>query len=158
MVEAAKKDPAKLERSFVMVKPDGVRRGLVGAVLSRYEQKGLKIVAARLMLIPKELAEKHYEEHKAKPFFGELVRFITSSPVLVMAIEGRNAVQVIRSLNGATKPWEAGPGTIRGDLALSLTPNVVHASDSVATAQRELALYFTEKDYHPYERTDEDYL
>ncbi len=154
---AAPKDPARAERTFVMVKPDGMRRGLAGKVLARYEEKGLKVVAARLMLISRDLAEKHYEEHKAKPFFPELVRFITSSPVLVLALEGRNAVQVVRSLNGATKPWEAAPGTIRGDFAIALTPNVVHASDSVPTAQRELALYFRDADYLEYSRTDEEY-
>jgi nucleoside-diphosphate kinase len=151
-------EPTKPERSLVLVKPDGVRRGLMGEVLARYERKGLKVVAAKLMVVPKELAEKHYEEHKAKPFFPELVRFITSAPVLALAVEGRNAVAVIRAVNGATKPWEAVPGSIRGDLALALTPNVVHASDSVATAERELALYFTAKDYVSYARVDEEYL
>lgn len=146
------------ERTFVMVKPDGVRRGLIGQVISRYESKGLKLVAARMMLISKELAEKHYEEHKSKPFFWELIHFITSSPVLVMAWEGRNAVAVVRLLNGATKPWEATPGTIRGDFAIALTPNVVHASDSIETAKRELSLYFKESDYFSYSRIDEQYL
>lgn len=150
--------PEGRERSLVLVKPDGVRRGLMGEVLSRYERKGLKIVAAKLILISKETAEKHYEEHKAKPFFPELVRFITSAPVLALAVEGRNAVAIIRAINGATKPWESAPGTLRGDLALALTPNIVHASDSVATANRELPLYFHEKDYLTYTRTDEEYL
>ena len=146
------------ERTLVLVKPDGMRRGLAGEVVRRYEQKGLKIVAARLLLVSRELAERHYAEHQAKPFFPELVRFITSGPVLALAVEGHRAVEVVRALNGATRPWEAAPGTIRGDLASALTPNVVHASDSVATAQRELALYFQEEDYHPYSRTDEEYL
>ncbi len=149
---------AQVERTFVMVKPDGVRRGLIGEVVRRYEARGLKVVAGKMMRISRELAEKHYEEHKAKPFFPELERFITSSPVFAMALEGRNAVAVVRAMNGATKPWEAATGTVRGDLALALTPNVVHASDSVATAQRELALYFTEADYVPYQRVDEEYL
>jgi len=148
----------KDERTFVMVKPDGVRRGLIGEVLARYERKGLKIVAARLLRVSRDLAERHYEEHRTKPFFEELVRFVTSGPVLALAIEGRNAVAVVRALNGATKPWEAGPGTVRGDFALALTPNVVHASDSLATARRELDLYFRPEDFHPYERTDEAYL
>jgi nucleoside-diphosphate kinase len=150
--------PEGRERTLVLVKPDGVRRGLMGEVLSRYERKGLKIVAAKLMLISRELAERHYDEHKAKPFFPELVRFITSAPVLALAVEGRNAVAVVRAINGATKPWEAAPGTLRGDLAVSLTPNIVHASDSVATAARELPLYFSEKDYLAYARVDEEYL
>jgi len=141
-----------------MIKPDGVRRGLIGTVVSRYEARGLKLVAARMLRISRELAEKHYEEHKAKPFFEELVRFVTSSPVFAMAIEGRNAVAVVRAMNGATKPWDAAPGTIRGDLALALTPNVVHASDSLETARRELALYFTDLDYCPYNRVDAEYL
>lgn len=141
-----------------MIKPDGVRRGLIGAVVSRYEARGLQVVAARMLRISRELAEKHYEEHKAKPFFEELVRFVTSSPVFAMAIEGRNAVAVVRAMNGATKPWDAAPGTIRGDLALALTPNVVHASDSRETAGRELALYFTDHDYCPYSRVDAEYL
>ena len=149
---------SQVERTFVMVKPDGVRRGLIGEVVHRYESKGLKVVAMKFMRVSNELAERHYAEHKAKPFFGELVKFITSSPVLAMALEGRNAVAVVRAINGATKPWEALPGTIRGDLALALTPNVVHASDSLETAKRELSLYFTEQDYLSYSRLDEEYL
>ncbi len=150
-------DPA-LERTLVLVKPDGVRRGLMGEVLSRYERKGLKIVGARLLQVPPELAHRHYEEHREKPFFLDLVRFITSGPVLALAVEGPHAVAVVRALNGATKPWEAAPGTLRGDLALSLTPNVVHASDSLPTAARELALYFREEELVPYTRVDEEYL
>ncbi len=151
-------DAAPTERTLVLVKPDGVRRGLMGEVLSRYERKGLKVVAAKLMVVPVALAERHYEEHRQKPFFGELVRFITSGPVLALAVEGRQAVAVVRALNGATKPWEALPGTIRGDLASALTPNVVHASDSPATAERELALYFRPEEYCPYSRVDQEYL
>lgn len=151
-------DAASGERTLVLIKPDGVRRGLCGDVIARYERKGLKIAAAKMLLVSKETAERHYDEHKAKPFFPELVRFLTSSPVLALAVEGRNAVAVVRLLNGATKPWEAAAGTVRGDLALALTPNVVHASDSVATAQRELPLYFHEKDFVAYQRVDETFL
>ncbi len=151
-------DTASGERTLVLIKPDGVRRGLCGDVIARYERKGLKIAAAKMLLVSKETAERHYDEHKAKPFFPELVRFLTSSPVLALAVEGRNAVAVVRLLNGATKPWEAVAGTVRGDLALALTPNVVHASDSVATAQRELPLYFHEKDFVSYQRVDETFL
>ncbi len=151
-------EAATHERTLVLVKPDGVRRALIGEVIARYEHKGLKIVAAKMIHVSKETAERHYEEHKAKPFFPELVRSITASPVMALAVEGRNAVAVVRLLNGATKPWEAAPGTVRGDLALAMTPNVVHASDSVPTAQRELPLYFSEKDYVSYTRVDEDYL
>lgn len=146
------------ERTLVLIKPDGVRRGICGEVLLRYERKGLKIAATKMVHVSKETAERHYDEHKAKPFFPELVRFLSSSPVLALAIEGRNAVAVVRALNGATKPWEAAAGTVRGDLALALTPNVVHASDSVATAQRELPLYFSDRDYVSYERVDENFL
>ncbi len=151
-------EAATHERTLVLVKPDGVRRALIGEVIARYEHKGLKVVAAKMIHVSKETAERHYEEHKAKPFFPELVRSITASPVMALAVEGRNAVAVVRLLNGATKPWEAAPGTVRGDLALAMTPNVVHASDSVPTAQRELPLYFSEKDYVSYTRVDEDYL
>ncbi len=151
-------EAATHERTLVLVKPDGVRRALIGEVIARYEHKGLKIVAAKMIHVSKETAERHYEEHKAKPFFPELVRSITASPVMALAVEGRNAVAVVRLLNGATKPWEAAPSTVRGDLALAMTPNVVHASDSVPTAQRELPLYFSEKDYVSYTRVDEDYL
>ena len=151
-------EAATHERTLVLVKPDGVRRALIGEVIARYEHKGLKIVAAKMIHVSKETAERHYEEHKAKPFFPELVRSITASPVMALAVEGRNAVAVVRLLNGATKPWEAAPGTVRGDLALAMTPNVVQASDSVPTAQRELPLYFSEKDYVSYTRVDEDYL
>ena len=151
-------EAATHERTLVLVKPDGVRRALIGEVIARYEHKGLKIVAAKMIHVSKETAERHYEEHKAKPFFPELVRSITASPVMALAVEGRNAVAVVRLLNGATNPWEAAPGTVRGDLALAMTPNVVHASDSVPTAQRELPLYFSEKDYVSYTRVDEDYL
>lgn len=146
------------ERTLVLIKPDGVRRGLCGEVVARYERKGLKVVAARMLLVSRETAERHYEEHQSKPFFPELVKALTSSPVLALAVEGRNAVAVVRLLNGATKPWEAVPGSVRGDLALALTPNVVHASDAVATAERELKLYFSEKDYVSYTRVDEEYL
>lgn len=147
-----------IERTFVMVKPDGVRRGLMGDVLARYERRGLKIVAAKLMRVSKPLAERHYAEHRGKPFFTTLVRFITSGPVLALALEGRHAVAVVCMINGATKPWEAAPGTIRGDYALALTSNVVHASDSLPTAKRELTLYFRRSDYVECDRADQVYL
>ena len=130
------------QRTFVMVKPDGVRRGLTGEVISRLERKSLRLVAARLFTIDKALAEKHYGEHIDKPFFGELVSFITSGPVMAMCIEGDEAVSVCRTLMGATDPKKAAPGTIRGDLGLIITENLVHGSDSPESATRELGLFF----------------
>ncbi len=146
------------ERTLVLVKPDGVRRGLIGEVVARLERKGLTVVAARMLRIPPATAETHYAEHKDKPFYGELVGYITSAPVFAMAIEGRSAIAVVRALIGATDPAKAAPGTLRGDFALAMTSNLVHASDSAASAERELALYFHEKDYLSYTRTDAEYF
>ncbi|MDK2876089.1 MAG: nucleoside-diphosphate kinase [Archaeoglobaceae archaeon] len=141
-----------MERTFVMVKPDGVQRGLIGQIISRLENKGLKIVAMKMLRISKELAEEHYAEHKAKPFFSSLVSYITSAPVVAMVVEGKNAVKVVRKLVGATNPAEAEPGTIRGDFALDLGRNVVHASDSIASAEREIKLFFKEEEILEYGR------
>ena len=131
------------ERTFAMVKPDGVQRGLVGEIVRRYEARGLKLVALKLMRVPRTMAEEHYAEHRGKPFYNGLVDYITSDPVVALCLEGKNAVAVVRAVNGATKPWDAAPGTIRGDLALNIGRNVVHGSDSVESAKRELAIYFT---------------
>lgn len=131
-----------MERTFLMVKPDGVRRGLVGEVIRRIERKGLRLAGMKLLQVSDELAGRHYAEHRDKPFYGELVEFITSGPVVAMVVEGRAAVEVTRSLIGATDPVKAAPGTIRGDFGLLLTENVVHASDSAAAAEREIGLYF----------------
>jgi len=130
------------ERTFAMVKPDGVQRGLVGEIVRRYEARGLKVVGLKLMGVPRSLAEAHYGEHKGKPFYDGLVAYITSGPVAAICLEGKNAVSVVRTLNGATKPWDAAPGTIRGDLALDIGRNVVHGSDSVEAADREISIYF----------------
>lgn len=130
------------ERTLVLVKPDGVRRGLVGEVISRLERKGLGIVALEMRTLDRETAERHYGEHVGKPFFGELVDFITSGPVLALAVRGEDAIGGVRSLMGATHPKDAAPGTIRGDLATLLQENVVHGSDSSASARRELRLFF----------------
>jgi nucleoside-diphosphate kinase len=130
------------QRTFVMVKPDGVRRGLAGEVISRLERKGLRLTQARLLTIDGALAERHYAEHVGKPFFPDLVAFITSGPVLAMEWEGEEAVEVARTLMGTTDPRKAAPGTIRGDLGLVMTENIVHGSDSTASAERELALFF----------------
>jgi nucleoside-diphosphate kinase len=146
-----------IERTFVLVKPDGVRRGLVGAILSRFESKGLKIVAARALLLTPELAQRHYAEHEGKAFYPALIQHITSGPVVALALEGRSAIPVVRLLTGATNPQTADPGTIRGDWGLGITPNLVHASDSPEAATRELALYFTPADYLAYSRVGEEY-
>ncbi|MEM2120413.1 MAG: nucleoside-diphosphate kinase [Archaeoglobaceae archaeon] len=147
-----------MERTFVMVKPDGVHRGLVGEIISRLERKGLKIVAMKMLKISEEMAKKHYEEHKAKPFFSSLVSYIISGPVVAMVVEGRNAVKVVRKLVGATNPSEAEPGTIRGDFGLDVGRNVVHASDSLASAEREIGLFFRPDEIVSYEREVEKWI
>ncbi len=131
-----------IESTLLIVKPDGVRRGLVGEVLRRAETKGLAIEAMRLMTIDRDLAEQHYAEHTDKPFFGDLVTFITSGPVVVARLSGESAITVWRTLMGPTNPVDAPPGSIRGDLATLIGENIVHGSDSPASAARELALFF----------------
>lgn len=131
-----------VESTLLIVKPDGVRRGLVGEVLRRVEAKGLRIAEMRLMTIDRPLAEEHYGEHREKPFYGELVEFITSGPVVVARLEGEGAIDVWRTLMGPTDPAGAPPGTIRGDFGLIITENVVHGSDSTESAERELKLFF----------------
>ena len=131
-----------MEQTLVLVKGDGVQRRLVGEIVRRLENKGLDIRAMLLMDVSHELAEEHYAEHREKPFFGELVEFINASPVVAMKVEGEGAIKVVRKLMGATNPAEAAPGTIRGDLALSLPDNLVHGSDSPESAKRELKLFF----------------
>ena len=129
-------------KTFFMIKPDGVERNLIGQIISRVEAKGFNITKIKMMIISKELAEEHYGEHKDKPFFGELVSFITSGPVVAMQVEGNDVVLQIRNLMGATNPSESTPGSIRGDLATELDKNVVHGSDSDESAERELSLFF----------------
>lgn len=131
-----------VENTFVMVKPDGVRRAVVGEVISRFERKGLKLEKMRMLLIDEDLAGRHYAEHTEKPFFGELVEFITSGPVVAMEWSGEGAVAVARTLMGATNAAEAAPGTIRGDFGLIMAENIVHGSDSPASGERELGLFF----------------
>lgn len=133
-----------MQETLVLIKPDGVRRQLCGEILSRYERKGLVIKAMKLLEASKELAEEHYVEHKGKPFFGELVDFITSGLVLAFVLAGENAIVSVRAINGATNPVDAAPGSIRGDYALTMDSNVVHASDSVESASREIHLWFPE--------------
>jgi nucleoside-diphosphate kinase len=131
-----------VERTLVLIKPDAVQRGLAGEILSRFERRGFEICAARLLQVGRELAEQHYAEHAEKPFFGELVEFITSAPTLALALEGESAISVVRTTMGATNPTDAAPGTIRGDLALAMPDNLVHGSDSPESARRELELWF----------------
>lgn len=132
--------------TFAMVKPDGVQKGLVGEIISRFEKKGLKMVALKIMNITPELAEKHYSEHKGKPFFADLVNFITSGPVVAMVLEGENVIPTVRTMMGATDPQDAAPGTIRGDLALTIDENIIHGSDSLESAKREIGLFFKEEE------------
>lgn len=133
-----------MQETLALIKPDGVRRQLTGEILNRYERKGLVIKALKLIDVPRELAEEHYAEHKEKPFFGELVDFITSGPVVAFVLAGKDAVVNVRNLNGATNPLDATPGSIRGDYALTMDSNVVHASDSPESASREIGLWFPE--------------
>ena len=130
------------ERTLVLIKPDAMQRRLAGEILGRFEQRGLDVCAAKLVHVDRELAERHYDEHTEKPFFGELVDFITSAPTLAVVLEGESAVSVVRTTMGATNPVGAAPGTIRGDLALAMPDNLVHGSDSPESAEREIALWF----------------
>jgi nucleoside-diphosphate kinase len=131
-----------VERTLVLIKPDAMQRGLAGEILGRFERRGLAIRDARLVQVDRELAGQHYAEHAEKPFFGELVEFITSAPTLALALEGEGAIATVRRTMGATNPADSEPGSIRGDLALSMPDNLVHGSDSTESAERELALWF----------------
>jgi nucleoside-diphosphate kinase len=131
-----------VERTLVLVKPDAVARGLAGEIVARLERRGLELRGAKLLRVDRDLAEEHYGEHREKPFFGELVEFITSAPTLALVVEGESAIPVVRTTMGATNPTAAAPGTIRGDLALAMPNNLVHGSDSPESAQREIALWF----------------
>ncbi len=141
-----------MERSLVIIKPDGMQRGLIGRIIARFEDKGLKIVGLKLIHITADLAGKHYQEHKGKDFYQGLVDYITSCPVIVAAIEGPSAVSVLRNIIGATDGSKASAGTIRGDLAISMRYNLVHGSDSVESADRELALFFTDGELVEYDK------
>ncbi len=143
-----------IQKSFVMMKPDAVQRCLMGKILSRFEEKGLQIVAVKLMQIDEDLAKTHYGEHADKPFFGSLIEYITSSPSLAMVIEGEEAISTIRKLVGATNPLEADLGTIRGDFAMDTGRNIIHASDSPDSAEREINLFFNEDEICDYEIVD----
>ena len=140
------------ERTLVLVKPDGVQRQLVGRILTRYEERGLKLVGLKLVRVDRDLAERHYATHREKPFFAGLVEFIVSAPLVALALDGPNAIAVVRVINGATRPHEAALGTIRGDFALETAQNIVHASDSAEAAASELALWFRPEELLEYER------
>lgn len=141
-----------MERTLVLIKPDAIQRGLTGEIISRLERRGLRIVAMKMMRLDQSLAHRHYAEHREKPFFPSLVQFITSAPLIACVMEGPHAIEVVRQTMGATDPKKAAPGTIRGDLGLDITHNLVHGSDSPQTAQREIALFFQEDEILSYER------
>jgi nucleoside-diphosphate kinase len=147
-----------MERTLVLVKPDGVQRGLLGEMISRFERTGLKLVALKMLQMDREMAGKHYAIHQGKPFFEGLVSFITSSPLVAAVFEGKNAVEVVRKTMGATDPVKAAPGTIRGDLALDIGRNVVHGSDSIENAQKEIELFFSPEEIVSYERQVETWI
>jgi nucleoside-diphosphate kinase len=131
-----------VERTLVLIKPDAMQRRLAGEILARFEARGLEVRAAKLLQVDRDLAERHYDEHREKPFFGELVAFITSGPTLALVVEGESAISTVRTTMGATNPTDATPGSIRGDLALSMPDNLVHGSDSPESAEREIGLWF----------------
>ena len=146
------------ERTLVLCKPDAVQRGCVGQIVSRFEQKGLKIAGMKMLHVDEAFANRHYQEHLEKAFYPRLRDFITSSPVIALAIEGDNAVEIVRTLMGTTNPQNAAPGTIRGDFGINLTKNLVHGSDSPASAEREIGLFFDESELHDYEMTVKEWL
>lgn len=147
-----------MERTFIMIKPDGVQRNLVGEVVRRFETKGFTLVGLRLMKVSRELAEKHYDVHKERPFFGSLVDFITSAPVVAMVWEGDGVVAAARKIIGATNPLTAEPGTIRGDYGVSIGRNLIHGSDAIETAQREISLWFSDDELVSWEPTIKPWL
>jgi nucleoside-diphosphate kinase len=147
-----------MEQTLVLLKPGSIQRGLIGRIISRFEDRGLKIVAMKMMHVSKDLAQEHYGEHKAKPFFGELVNYITSGPIVAIVLEGSHAISVVRKMNGATDPLESEPGTIRGDFGLFTGKNIVHGSDSAISAKREIGLFFNEEDFITYKKCDENWI
>ena len=147
-----------MQKTFVMIKPDAVQRGLIGEIIGRFEKKGIKVVAMKLISVSKELAEKHYEIHRGKPFFEPTVQYITSSPVVAMVLEGINAIDMVRDMMGKTDPQKAEMGTIRGDFGQFIGRNIVHGSDSKETAQFEINLWFKDSEIADYKRIDEPWL
>lgn len=146
------------DRTFVLLKPDAVQRGLVGRIVQRFEDRGLKLVGMKMLRVSRSLAETYYEEHKGKGFFEPLMKYISSDPVVAMVLEGNDAVAIVRRMMGKTNSAEAEPGTIRGDFALTIGRNVIHGSDSQDTAKREIGLFFKPDELHPYIRIDEAWL
>jgi len=147
-----------MERTYLMIKPDGVQRGLCGEIVSRFEKKGLKLIAMKLTAIPKETAEYHYGEHKGKKFFDSLITYITSGPVLAMVWEGEGAVAVCRQMMGKTNPQESAPGTIRGDLGMVTGVNIIHGSDSPEAAEREIKIFFKPEELISYDRSADKWI
>ena len=147
-----------MEQTLVLVKPDGVQRGLTGEIIGRLERRGLKLVAMKLMQVDDALAHRHYGEHVDRPFFAGLVSFITSGPVVAMAWEANNAVEIVRSTMGVTNPANAAPGTIRGDLGVDIGRNLIHGSDSPESAARELALFFKPEEILSYSRSNDGWI
>lgn len=147
-----------MEKTFLMIKPDGVQRNLIGSIVSRLENKGFKIAGAKLMNVSEDLAKTHYQEHQDKPFFGELVGFITSGPVFAMVLEGENVISTARLVVGSTNPQEAAPGTIRGDFGLTVGKNIIHGSDSPESAEREINLFFDEAEVLDYNLINKDWI
>ncbi|MBC5637070.1 nucleoside-diphosphate kinase [Ornithinibacillus sp. BX22] len=147
-----------MEKTFLMVKPDGVQRNLVGEIVNRFERKGFKLVGAKLMQISEELASEHYGEHKERPFFGELVEFITSGPVFAMVWEGEKVISTAREMMGKTNPAEALPGTVRGDFGVTVGKNVIHGSDSPESAEREINLFFNQNELISYSKQDSNWI
>lgn len=148
----------EMEQTFVMIKPDGVQRGLIGEIIGRFERKGLTLKAMKMITIQKTLAEQHYAEHKGKGFYDALISYITSGPVVAMVWEGGNAVEVARSLMGATDPVKSAPGTIRGDFGMFTGRNVIHGSDSPESARREIALFFNDYELQNYQKIGQEWL
>lgn len=149
---------AEVQRTFVAIKPDGVERGLIGEVVQRFERRGLKLVGMKFMQVTREMAETHYGEHKGKPFYEGLVSYITSAPIVAMALEGKDAVALARQVIGATNPANAAPGTIRGDLAVEIGRNIVHGSDSPESGKRELGIFFKDNELVSWSRTVEKWV
>lgn len=147
-----------MQKTFIMVKPDGVQRNVIGEIVRRFEQKGFKLAGAKLMQVSNELAENHYGEHKERPFFGELVDFITSGPVFAMVWEGEDVITTARTMIGATNPAEATPGSIRGDFGVTVGKNIIHGSDSPESAEREINLFFDESELVSYEKQDHNWI
>ena len=147
-----------MERTYCMVKPDGVQKGLIGEIIKRIEKKGYKIIGLKMLRLSKSMAEEHYKEHVEKPFFPGLLKYITSGPVVAMVVEGKNAVKGMRTLMGSTNPMEAAPGTIRGDFGIDMGRNVIHGADSVESASREIAIYFKQEEVVTYNKSLEGWI